>query len=187
MRILIVYGTSHGQTRKVVDFLAERLRRSALVEVKEAGSAGDVDPATFDATIIASSMRMGAYRPAVVRFVRQHVAALNARPSAFVSVTMAAANTRHHEQAIAELQKWLDRFSDKSGWIPPRIEHVAGALAYTRYDFFTRWIMRRIAAKEGNATDTSRDHEYTDWDGLARFANSFVKSLDDSVPTDAAA
>jgi menaquinone-dependent protoporphyrinogen oxidase len=186
MRILIVYGTSYGQTRKVAEFLAERLRQqSASVEVREAGSAGDVDPADFDGTIVASAMQMGAYRPAIVRYVRDHLAALTAKPSVFVSVSMAAANTLHREEAMAEIQKWLARFSEKSGWTPARIEHVAGGLPYTRYNFITRWFMRRIAEKEGNATDTTRDHEYTDWDALARFADSFLASL--AAPVTAAA
>jgi menaquinone-dependent protoporphyrinogen oxidase len=182
MRILIVYGTMYGQTRKVVEFLAERLRQSALVEVKEAGSAGDADPAAFDGTIIASSMEMGSYRPAVIRFARRHLAALSARPSVFVSVSMAAANRAHREQAMAELETWLARFSRKSGWTPARIEHVGGALAYTQYGFIVRWIMLRIAKRVEKATDTSRDHEYTDWDALARFADSFLASLEAKAP-----
>ncbi len=186
MRILIVYGTSYGQTRKVVEFLAERVQQqSASVEVREAGRAGGVDPADFDATIVASSMQMGAYRPAVIRFVRRHLAGLTAKPSVFVSVSMAAANTLHRQQAMAELDKWLARFSAKGGWTPARVQHVAGALPYTRYNFVTRWIMRRIAEREGEATDTTRDHEYTDWQELARFADAFlasVKTADTGAP-----
>jgi menaquinone-dependent protoporphyrinogen oxidase len=182
MRILIVYGTMYGQTRKVVEFLAERLRQSADVEVKEAGGAGDVDPVDFDGTIVASSMEMGSYRPVVIKFVRRHLAALSAKPSVFVSVSMAAANTLRREQAMAELEKWLARFSRKSGWTPARVEYVAGGLAYTRYGFLTRWIMLRIAKRVDKATDTSRDHEYTDWDALARFADSFLASLEAKAP-----
>jgi menaquinone-dependent protoporphyrinogen oxidase len=34
--------------------------------------------------------------------------------------------------------------------------------------------MRRISAKEGGDTDTSRDYEYTDWAAVDRFARELV-------------
>ena len=42
------------------------------------------------------------------------------------------------------------------------VKHVAGALLYTRYNIFKRWIMKRIVAKAGGDTDVSRDYDYTD-------------------------
>jgi menaquinone-dependent protoporphyrinogen oxidase len=40
--------------------------------------------------------------------------------------------------------------------------------------------MKRIAKREGGSTDTSHDHEYTDWDAVARFTNRFLEKI--SVP-----
>ena len=57
-------------------------------------------------------------------------------------------------------------------WTPWRVSCVAGRLAYTRYSFITRWFMRRIAGKEGASTDTSRDHELTDWTALTEQSRS---------------
>jgi menaquinone-dependent protoporphyrinogen oxidase len=37
-----------------------------------------------------------------------------------------------------------------------------------------KWIIRRIVAKAGGDTDTSRDYEYTDWQALAEFVHHFV-------------
>ena len=45
--------------------------------------------------------------------------------------------------------------------------------AYTRYNWFIRRVMKRIAAKAGGDTDTTRDHEYTDWQDLRRFTEQF--------------
>ncbi len=50
------------------------------------------------------------------------------------------------------------------------IEMIAGALKYTQYNWFIRWVMKGIARKEGGSTDTSRDHEYTDWRQVAAYA-----------------
>ncbi len=38
-------------------------------------------------------------------------------------------------------------------------------------------LMKHIAAKEGGETDTSRDFEYTDWDEVTRFAETFASAL----------
>ncbi|CAN5213526.1 N/A [soil metagenome] len=185
MRVLIVYGSIFGQTRKVAEFIAERLRAgSATVEVAEAAEAPA--PAGFDGVIVASSVRMAAYRPSVVRYVQTHRAVLGGRSAALVSVSMAAANLDHpatarREAARKELDRTLVSFGQKTGWSPVNVCHVAGALPYTRYDFITRWIMKRIAAGQGHDTDTSRDFEYTDWADVASFADAFANAARPTV------
>ncbi len=37
--------------------------------------------------------------------------------------------------------------------------------------------MKRIAAKAGGDTDTTRDYEYTDWSAVNKFALDFSKNL----------
>ena len=64
----------------------------------------------------------------------------------------------------------------ESGWKPAMIHHAAGALRFTQYDFFKRWMMKRIASHENAPTDTSRDHEFTDWTALASFTTDFLKA-----------
>jgi menaquinone-dependent protoporphyrinogen oxidase len=38
-------------------------------------------------------------------------------------------------------------------------------------------MMKRIVAKAGGGTDTTRDYEYTDWKGLRTFAGTFATRL----------
>jgi menaquinone-dependent protoporphyrinogen IX oxidase len=38
--------------------------------------------------------------------------------------------------------------------------------------------MRFISSVVGASTDASRDHEYTDWNALARYADEIVADLD---------
>ena len=59
---------------------------------------------------------------------------------------------------------------------------VAGALVYSRYNWLTRWMMRRIARKEGGDTDTARDYEYTDWDALRRDVEIFLAHAVPAAP-----
>ena len=55
----------------------------------------------------------------------------------------------------------------------------AGALRYSRYGWLKRRLMRSIARREGGDTDTSRDHVYTDWDAVDRFAVDILRVTDE--------
>jgi len=48
------------------------------------------------------------------------------------------------------------------------------ALQYREYDFVTRLVMRVLMRRAGHTTDVWRDHEYTDWDAVERFARDCV-------------
>jgi menaquinone-dependent protoporphyrinogen oxidase len=68
----------------------------------------------------------------------------------------------------------LNRFFRETNWHPDHVKAVAGALLYTRYNVLTRFVMKYIAKETGGSTDTTRDHEYTDWENLDRFFDGFT-------------
>jgi menaquinone-dependent protoporphyrinogen oxidase len=68
----------------------------------------------------------------------------------------------------------IDVFAAETGWIPARSLAVAGALAYTQYGFLKKFVLRQIAKRAGGSTDTSCDHEYTDWPAVDRFVEQHV-------------
>jgi menaquinone-dependent protoporphyrinogen oxidase len=74
----------------------------------------------------------------------------------------------------AELQRRVDRFAQQTEWTPREIHFVAGALPWSKYGWLKTWVMRRIVARAGGDTDTSRDYEYTDWAELRRLAFGFA-------------
>jgi len=139
-----------------------------------------VDPRDFDAVIIAASVHAGRYQSAVIHFVRDHVTAIDTRPNAFLSVSLAAAGD--DKEDVEGLKKCVADFTHETGWTPNRIHHVAGAFRYTSYDFLKRWAMKYIAYRKRGPTDTSRDYELTDWDDLTQFARSFVRDSDSARP-----
>ncbi len=89
---------------------------------------------------------------------------LDLRPSAFFSVSLAAASPTPAERE--EAAQLASGFPAEAGWNPQKIVSVAGRLAYTQYGFLTRFIMKRIARRRGAPTDTSRDYEFTNWDDV---------------------
>ena len=82
----------------------------------------------------------------------------------FIPVSLTAATDE--PESWKELNKQTEDFLITTGWQPGLIEHTAGALLYTKYDFFKRFLMRMISKRSGGDSDTSRDYIYTDWDKL---------------------
>jgi menaquinone-dependent protoporphyrinogen oxidase len=174
MKLLLVYGTTEGQTAKIAQFVAGRLaRRGCQTQAVNAiDTTAAHDPNEFDAVIIAASLHAGRYQSAIVHFVSGHLEAIKTRPNAFLSVSLAA--TSNDEDDVQGLERCVGDFIQQTGWTPRHIHHVAGAFRYTAYDFLKRWAMKYIAYRKGGPTDTSRDFELTDWADLARFVDSFA-------------
>lgn len=171
-RLLIEYGSTDGQTAKICYFLASELMRlGATVDLEEAGT-GTADPAEYDGILVGASIHAGGYQKSVVTWARQHAMVLGSRPSVFMSVCLGI--LENNPKTRAELDRILDQFAHRSGWRPTHVKEVAGALKYTRYGWLKRRVMRYIAGKAGGSTDTSRDHEYTDWGDLRSFAVSLA-------------
>jgi menaquinone-dependent protoporphyrinogen oxidase len=76
-----------------------------------------------------------------------------------------------------EPQAFIARFLSKVQWKPWRTAAFAGALAYTKYGPLLRFVMKSISKKKGQPTDTSRDHECTDWAAVNKFAELFATEV----------
>ena len=175
MKLLILYGTAEGQTRKIAHFM-ETLLHNAGHQVTIADTTADPpSPKEYDAVLIGSSVHMHKYQSAVNHYIKKHVDELNLMPGAFFSVSLAAASEIEEEHL--EVQKITNDFLEQTGWKPIMTTQIAGALKYTEYDYFKRLLMKMISKKEGGATDTSQDYEYTDWDEVIKFSNEFAKKV----------
>jgi menaquinone-dependent protoporphyrinogen oxidase len=175
-KVLIVYGTTEGQTAKIAqhigDFVA-RLGHDATV--RHAPDVVEDDLGIYDALVVGGSLHEGRYQRSVRDCIERHKELLASRPSAFFSVSLAAASLDPKEQA--EPLRIAKEFVARVGWSPARIGSFAGALKYTQYSWLKRTLMKHISAKEGGDTDTSRDFEYTDWEEVDRFTEAFLSEL----------
>lgn len=172
-QILIVYGTSHGQTARIAARLQDTLlQRGCQVTLLNAKDAPTPPLDQFDGVIVGASVIARGHQPSIAAFIRDHLRALNAMPSAFFSVSASAGSSREGGRAAA--RRVRDGFLAETGFHPGLTECIAGAIRYTQYNFLLRWYMKRASQKNGGSTDTSRDHEYTDWAQVAGFAHQFA-------------
>jgi len=175
-RILVLYGTTDGQARKVASGIAETFKaEGSSVDLVDAASGTDPTPDLYAATVVTASIHAGGFQRSVRRWVTAHASALNVGRTAFVSVCLGV--LEHKPETDRDLERILQRFFERTGWRPSVRKLVAGALSYTRYNWLKRWVIQRLARKAGGATDTTRDWEYTDWDDLRHFARGFYASV----------
>ena len=177
-RIGLAYATREGQTRKIVHQVANTLFAQGFdVEIWDAKSQAPARSIhAYDALILAASVHGGSHEPEMVKFVKQNLAALQTIPAALLSVSLSQAGAElqgttpeEHARFSASVQEVLHRFFQQTSWRPKHVKAVAGALLYSRYNFLVRFVMKQISKRAGGSTDTTRDHEYTNWLELNRF------------------
>ncbi len=189
--LVVLYATREGQTRRIAERVSATLR-SLQYTVDVLDVAREL-PASFDlaryaAAVIAAPVHIGKHEKAMVEFVRKHHAELECIPSAFLSVSLseagaedANATPERRKRAAANVNKMTGAFLRKTDWCPTRVHPVAGALLYRQYGTIVRLVMRFIASQAGATTDVSRDHEYTDWQAVDRFAVEFASNVDGEI------
>ena len=180
--ILVAYGTTEGQTRKIAEFIAERLRiRGHRVDlVDTATPAAQQLGASYQAAIVGGSLHQHRHQRALEHFLKDNRALLSAMPVALFSVSLAAALDDMDSRLDA--RRLLDELADDCGLRPRVVRCVAGALKYTQYDYLKRQLMRMIARHYGRPTDPSKDVEYTDWGDVESFVDEFLDAAGIDVP-----
>lgn len=177
-RILIAYASSHGQTREIAHALGARLEAGGhAVRLADAAVAVP-DPRGFDGVVLGARVQFGRHAPPIELYVKGHRAALITMPTAFFSVSMSAAQ----HGAGADPNGYLEEFFAATAWRPSCAAAFGGALNYRSYGLVLRLIMRWLARRGGHSTDTTRDHVYTDWTAVARFADHVAAGLAPARP-----
>jgi len=171
-RILVVYASYDGQTRRIAERAAQALRRAGHAVTVQPVAEAPQSIAEFDAVLVGGAIRYGHHDRALERWVAAGREEIAARPNAFFSVCMSAGGPGARPKTA---QQYLDLFRKRTGWEPRALTSFAGACYYTRYNVFIRLMMRLIMGMAGGETDMSRDYEYTDWQAVDAFAGQFAE------------
>lgn len=172
MKILVAYATTDGQTLKIVKFIAERIREAGhqadLFDTDLARR--DVAPDQFDKVIVAGSVHQLKHQKCLEVFVFAKRQKLDAIPTLFVSVSLAAAFPDARKQALA----YCDRFAAETGWTPDKAVCVAGAVRHEDYGYFREQILEHLVLEGAHYDDLIEDHEFTDWKAVGEAVQEFI-------------
>ena len=172
MKCLVFYGTADGHTLKIARSIFEQIRAAGHdVLLRDASKrVSELDLGELDAFIAAAPVHQERHHDSVVEFLKVYSGVLSALPSALVSVSLSAA----FEGGQADAQAYVDRLLERTGWQPKAVYLAAGALRYEKYDYFQEQIIRHVVLKDRAPEQIEGDHDFTDWDALARFIDGFV-------------
>jgi len=173
MRFLLVYGTTEGQTRKIAAFCETRLTEAGYaVDMRDSSRRmPDLDIASYDAVILAASVHQKTHQESLTDFALAHRAQLLARPTLLISVSLSIA----FENGETEAEKYVQGFIDDTGFTPTKVALVAGALRYDEYDYYMSQIVEYVVLESRGKVEG--DHEFTDWDALAKTLDDFTASV----------
>lgn len=177
-KILIVYGTAHGQTQKIARAIARELRtldhEVSLHDSRDINES--ISPIRYDFVALGGSVQARDFQKPLKKWIHAHAHGLKQVPTAFFSVCLGI--LQKDEKVQKEEKEIVEHLFEETGWYPSLWTIFAGALPYTKYKWLTKFIMRRISKKAGGDTDTSRDYEYTDWEDVRDFAREIIRTMD---------
>ena len=175
-RVVVIHSSRDGQTEKIARRIAATLASQGLVADTVPADTPSIgaDLAECDGVIVGAGIRYGSHTGTIERLVREQFAQIVQRPNAFYSVSLSGGGPGAKP---AEAARYIEKFSEHTHWHPHFTASFGGALLYTRYNFFIRFLMKMIVGHAGGETDTSRDYEYTDWAAVERFAREFANGL----------
>jgi len=166
-KILIIYATTDGQTRKISKKLQQVIEQQGhqvtMVPVEDAAR---IDSSAFDKIVIGASIRYGKHSPLIVDFIEKNRALLESRPNAFFSVNVVA---RKPEKRRPEDNPYLQKFLRRISWTPRELAVFAGKIDYPSYRPIDRFMIRLIMWMTKGPTNPMAVIEFTDWQQVESF------------------
>ena len=166
-RILIIYSTTDGHTRKICRRLCQVVEQlDHQITLISIDNESNVDLGSFDKIILGASIRYGKHHKKVYEFIKRNKQLLDSKPNAFFSVNVVA---RKPEKNQPETNPYLRKFLKQISWQPKELAVFAGKIDYKKYRFLDRQIIRLIMWMTRGPTDPDTVVEFTNWKQVETF------------------
>lgn len=133
--MLVAYHSADGQTAKIAERIAERLRQNRIaVELLDVAHAPG--PGGFDAVVVGDSIHAGHHSRALTRWLTHHGEAIGRTPFALFQVSLASATDdavhaaeahQYLQQLLGAAQGWPHRHRRR-----PRVHRLGGGGPFQR-------------------------------------------------------
>jgi menaquinone-dependent protoporphyrinogen oxidase len=171
-KIIILYFSVDGQTKKISSYLQEKLIHSGnTVVLSSVQEAEHLALASFDKIVLAASIRYGNYDKLVYQFVAKNKSLLVTKPNAFITVNVTA---RKPGKDIPETNPYVKKFLKKTKWKPLKMAIFAGRIHYAKYSLFDRTMIKFIMKLTKGPTAPNTNVEFTDWDKVDSFCHTIA-------------
>lgn len=172
-KMLMIYSTVDGQTKKIFSAIQNIVERQYECELISLDECQHIDMAIFDKIVIGASIRYGYLNKKLYKFITRYKAQLETKDNAFFCVNLTA---RKPEKNTPETNAYMQKFLQLSPWQPKQQAVFAGALLYSKYNWWQTLIIQLIMRITGGSTDKSKDIEFTDWMQVEHFAKCLLET-----------
>ena len=167
-KTLVLYSSVDGHTLKIIDRINELVADE--MEIIDIDQCSKIDFSQYQKVLIGASVRYGNLRKNLLAFINTNKAELDKLPNAFFLVCLTA---RKPEKSLPSNNAYMLKFDRLSEWQPQFKAVFAGALLYSRYNWWQTLIIQLIMKITGGSTDKSKDIELTDWEKVDTFSKDF--------------
>ena len=167
-KTLVLYSSVDGQTLKIINRINELV--DGDVEMFDIDQNSDIDFSQYSKVLIGASIRYGNLRKNLIQFLNENKERLDKLPNAFFLVCLTA---RKPEKSLPSNNTYMLKFDQLSTWQPQLKAVFAGALLYSRYNWWQTLLIQLIMKMTGGSTDKSQDIELTDWKKVEAFSKDF--------------
>ena len=174
MKVLIIFETVEGQTRKIVEFL-ERQIVSAGHEVQRFDTKNRLAPLSFDGinkVVLAAPVHERRHPKSFEVLVGACRAELQARPTLLISVSLKAA----FPEGLDEAQDYLTEMEMRTGFEPNKELLAAGAVRTSSYGYYESQIVQNVALDGRDVELIDGVREFTDWNALGVEIAAFLEA-----------
>ena len=174
MKLLVLFASFDGQTARIAERIAATIATQGHETTLSSARAPEAWSriAEHDTVIIGGAIRYGRFAPFLETSVRAHAQAIAARPNAFFACRSALVRL-----ATARSQPLPRDSSARAPRMAPRVTRASPARCATGDTIRSCASSCGSSPQAGGDQDTSREHEYTDWQAVERFAVQFAAGL----------
>ena len=169
VKTVVLYSSVEGQTVKIIEHIKASI--GGNISVFNIDENPTIDFSQYHKVLVGASIRYGKIRPNMLAFMNKHKQQLSSLPNAFFLVCLTA---RKPEKADPETNTYMKKFDLISEWQPQFKAVFAGALLYSRYNWWQTLLIQLIMKMTGGSTDKSKDIELTDWQKVDEFSKKFT-------------
>ncbi|BAC24269.1 hemG [Wigglesworthia glossinidia endosymbiont of Glossina brevipalpis] len=170
MKILILYSSKDGHTKKIANFIAKNLNKNNFCVVKNLHKNFNLNLKDYNKIIIGASVRYGYFSFKFYKFINLKLNILNQIPSFFYSVSLIA-----RKKDTLNNNKYTKRFLQNTLWRPKISEVFAGALKYSKYNIFNKILIYFMFKIIKNNLNIKKNTEFTNWNKVDEFSKKIEK------------
>jgi menaquinone-dependent protoporphyrinogen oxidase len=169
IRILIIYASVDGQTKKISEYIATKRKKTEneiiTISIENVES---INIDEYDEIVIGAAIRYGKFNKKIYKFIEKNKQLLSSKVNAFFIVN---ATARKRGKDNPSTNSYAAKFIKRSQWQPQNIAIFAGRINYSKYNFFDRAMIKFIMKITKGPTEQSTNIEFTNWQKVDEFCS----------------